>query len=119
MLDTAALSPFLQSIIQNAKSNGKLWVLVVALAIILRRRAVANKPKLVNDLSHVGRAEGQSNSFKDEFDVIIIGGGEFHPLSTLYIWHIPFKQEPLDVFLHLDSQRTRPSGFLFSNPVAG
>lgn len=119
MLDTAALNALLGSVIETAKSNGKLWILVAALTILLRRRALANKTKLISDLRHVGHASGESSSFKDEFDVIIIGGGEFYSRLTLPTWHVPFKQVPLDVYLLLEFRRTRLYASSFSNPVAG
>lgn len=63
--------------VELAKGNGKLLGLFAALVIVsLTRTSTKKKNTLINDLKYVGRVEGGSESLEDEYDVIIIGGGE-------------------------------------------
>lgn len=72
-----AVDGFLVNATELAKSNGKLLGLFVALAIVLTHTLTKKNP-LITDLKRVGRLEGGPETSEDEYDVIIIGGGESH-----------------------------------------
>lgn len=64
------------SLIQALKSRGNILATVAAIGLILQylRSRPRNVDRLISDLSQVGSDLGDEH----EFDVIIVGGGEFH-----------------------------------------
>lgn len=70
----------LGAVLQVAKSNGKILALVATIAVLLTR-TFSKKSPLVRDLHRVGLVEGRSKTSgkldDSEYDIIIIGGGNY------------------------------------------
>jgi hypothetical protein len=97
---------------------------IVALTIVLRHVFTKNT-KLIQNLASIGRPANDERQIEDsteedldDFDVIIIGGGELSRLDVR-ISHPPVHKELLAVFLQDGLARTLPYVYYSLKPAEG
>lgn len=86
MVNTGVImDKFVVPAFEVAKSNGNTLALVAALGLVLRYALAKTPSLLISDLGKVGHLEGEAESTENEFDIIIVGGGECHSFLALYL----------------------------------
>ena len=76
------LDTFFDSARETLKSRGNALTVTLFLGFVARRFLTSKPTLLISDLKQVGHVKGEPESSKDEFDIIIVGGGKLHSLIS-------------------------------------